>query len=450
MGLLWLGCVLFSLPAFAHKESDAYLTLTASKTHPHVLEGQWDIALRDLDFAIGIDSNHDSKITWEEVRAHRTAIESYALSRLAIKGDGLACALRPTGQKIDDHTDGAYDVILFNATCDKEVPSRIAIVYHLFNDVDPYHRGIATIHANGITTGAVLGPESPETTLDLRKPDRWAEFRSFVTDGIWHIWTGIDHLLFILSLLLPAVMMRRHIEEQDRALRKWNGSGRRSSGAREGLVARSMCAIRSSVATDGAVGVAALEFGGASAAGEALTAARPRARYEWVAVPSWWPAFIDVIKVISAFTLSHSVTLTLAVLGIVDLPSRLVESGIAISVMVAAANNLYPVVRERVWLIAFAFGFVHGLGFASALSGLQLPPLSMAASLGGFNVGVEIGQEAIVLLVMPIAFLMRHTRFYRDGVLRWGSVIIIALATGWLIQRAFDILIPGFSAILPN
>lgn len=132
------------------------------------------------------------------------------------------------------------------------------------------------------------------------------------------------------------------------------------------------------------------------------------------------------------------------------MPSRLVESGIAISVIVAAGNNLIPIVHERVWLIAFALGFIHGLGFASALSGLQLPPLAMAASLGGFNVGAEIGQEAIVLLVMPIAFLLRYTRFYQKGVLRWGSVIIIAMATGWLIQRAFDILIPGFSAILPK
>jgi hypothetical protein len=103
-----------------------------------------------------------------------------------------------------------------------------------------------------------------------------------------------------------------------------------------------------------------------------------------------------------------------------------------------------------VWLIAFAFGFVHGLGFASALSGLQLPPLAMAASLGGFNVGVEIGQETIVLLVMPIAFLIRHTVFYQKYVLRWGSLIIVAMANGWLIQRAFDVLIPGFSAILPT
>jgi hypothetical protein len=416
---LLLGLTLYSLPATAHKESDAYLTLHADRSDLHTLDGQWDIALRDLDFALGIDSNHDGLITWGEVQAHRRAIEDYALARLAVRGDGLTCAMQPTAQEIDDHTDGAYDVIEFRAVCDKDIPAELTVVYRLFDNIDPYHRGIVTIRANGITAGAVLGPEDPTTTLNLRKPDRWQEFRSFVTDGLWHIWTGMDHLLFLMSLLLPAVMVRRRVGHQH-----LDSAGRIGGG--------------------GAL------LAGAGGAGGTLVFVPAIARYEWVPVASWWRAFIDVIKVVSGFTLSHSVTLTLATLGIVNLPSRLVESGIAISVIVAAANNLYPIVTRRLWLIAFAFGFVHGLGFASALYGLQLPPLSMAASLGGFNVGVELGQESIVLLLMPLAFLLRRTRFYRDGVLRWGSVIIIALATGWLIQRAFDVLIPGFSAILPT
>jgi hypothetical protein len=419
LAALLLGLSLHSLPASAHKESDAYLTLHTDRADLHALDGQWDIALRDLDFALGIDGNRDGQITWGEVQAHRRAIEDYALARLAIKGDGLTCAMQPTAQKIDDHTDGAYDVFEFRAICDKDIPAKLTVVYRLFDNVDPYHRGIVTIRANGITAGAVLGPEDPVTTLDLRKPDRWQEFRSFVTDGLWHIWTGMDHLLFLMSLLLPAVMVRRRMDDP---------SGDRAGG-------------------NGGGGGALLA--GVGGAGGTLVLVPTIARYEWVPVASWWRAFVDVIKVVSGFTLSHSVTLTLATLGIVNLPSRLVESGIAISVIVAAANNLYPIVTRRLWLIAFAFGFVHGLGFASALYGLQLPPLSMAASLGGFNVGVELGQESIVLLVMPLAFLLRRTRFYRDGVLRWGSVIIVALATGWLIQRAFDVLIPGFSALLP-
>lgn len=404
--LSW-GC--FPLTASAHKESDAYLTLRSDPTNDHILRGQWDIALLDLDFAIGIDSNRDGAITWGEVKEHRVVIERYALSTLTIKGDGLTCSLRPTGQKIDRHTDGAYDVILFDATCDKEIPSTIRVIYRLFQDVDPYHRGIITIHADGRTAGAVLGPQHPRTSMNLRKPDRWRQFKSFVVDGIWHIWTGFDHLLFLISLLLPAVLTRQGVGDVGQGL-----AGERLKGS--GMVA----------------------------------ALRQRCRYRWEAVPELWPALIEVVKVISAFTLSHSVTLSLAVLGIIDLPSRLVESGIAVSVIFAAVNNVYPIVRERVWLIAFAFGFIHGLGFASALSGLDLPPAAMAVSLGGFNVGVEIGQEAIVLAFLPVAFLLRHTRFYRVVVLRWGSLLIVAIASGWLIQRAFGILIPGFSQLLPK
>jgi hypothetical protein len=420
MILFRLGAVLCLLAAIctpniasAHKESDAYLTLHTDMANAHVLDGQWDIALRDLDFAIGIDSNRDGSVTWGEVQAHRDAIERYALAHLAIKGDGLTCDMQPTGQKIDEHTDGAYDVILFQSVCDKEIPGKLTVDYSLFGDIDPYHRGIVTIHGKNGIAEAVLGPQTPSIDVDLRTPDRWGQFRSFVVDGMWHIWTGIDHLLFLVSLLLPAVLIR----------------------VREGVGDRVSVRRRALVAGVGAVAIAV----GAS-----------REQYRWEPVRSWWLAFIDIVKVISAFTLSHSVTLTLAVLGIVDLPSRLVESGIAISVIIAAANNLFPIVWRRVWLIAFAFGFVHGLGFASALSGLQLPPLAMAASLGGFNVGVEIGQESIVLLVMPAAFLLRRTAFYQKYILRWGSVVIIAMATGWLIQRAFDILIPGFSAILPS
>jgi hypothetical protein len=135
--------------------------------------------------------------------------------------------------------------------------------------------------------------------------------------------------------------------------------------------------------------------------------------------------------------------------GYVNLPSRLVESGIALSIIVAALNNLYPVVTRRAWLVAFAFGFIHGLGFASALAGLSLPPAAMAASLGGFSLGVEIGQESIVLPFLPLAFLVRKTRFYQIGVVRWGSIAIIAIATLWLIQRAFDVVIPGTAFLTP-
>ncbi len=382
--------LLLPLVARAHKESDAYLRLNTDPADRHVLHGQWDIALRDLSFVIDLDRRRDGRIIWGEVKARRQDIEQYALPRLSVRGDGLTCTLQPTGQRIDDHSDGSYDVIDFDAVCDKNIPARLTIGYQLFRDVDPYHRGIVSIRAGQTLVQAVLGPDRDEVAFDLARPDRWQEFLSFAWDGIWHIWTGPDHLLFIASLLLPAVLVRRR------------------------------------------------DF------------AAPPGTSVWQPAPRLGGAILELVKVISGFTVSHSATLTLSVLGYVNLPSRLVESGIAFSIIVAAANNIYPLVTRRAWLVAFGFGFIHGLGFASALGGLQLPPLSMATALGGFSLGVELGQEAVVLPLLPLAFWVRRSRFYQVGVLRYGSLCIIALASLWLVQRAFDVEIPGLSFLTPN
>ncbi len=425
--MAWLIALLALLPlaAFAHKESDAYLNLRTDAANPNVLHGQFDIALRDLAYVIDIDADGDSSLTWGEVKAHRDAIERYALGGLTIKGDGLTCAMHPNGQRVDAHNDGSYDVIDFDAVCDKEIPNRLAVDYRLFQDVDPYHRGIVTIHAGDRVASAVLGPNTPTATLDLREPDRWSQFKSFMVDGVWHIWTGPDHLLFILSLLLPAVLYR--------AAQK-NGSG--DSGPETGKTRHLVAAF----GHPGAEFALALDGGAAHATAPA----------GWLPAPKLSRAMIELVKVISGFTVSHSVTLTLSVLGYVNLPSRLVESGIALSIIIAAVNNIYPVVTRRAWLVAFAFGLIHGLGFASALAGLSLPPAAMAASLGGFSMGVELGQEAIVLPFLPLAFLLRRTRFYQVGVLRWGSLLIIAIATLWLVQRAFDVVIPGTAFLTPS
>jgi len=401
----WLLGVLVALVlgwaqrADAHKESDAYLTLHTDPARPHVLHGQLDLALRDIAFVLDIDRNQDGALTWGEVKASRGMIERYGLAGIAIRGDGLACETHPTGQAIDEHNDGAYDVVFFDAVCDKEIPNRLTVAYTLFRDIDPYHRGIVTIHAGQRTTGAVLGPTTPNATLDLRTPDRWSQFKSFTVDGIWHIWTGPDHLLFILSLLLPAVLYRANSPE-----------GLRVAAADPGI---------------------------------------PRDT-GWVPVPRLGRSMLELIKVISGFTVSHSATLTLSVLGYVDLPSRFVESGIALSILLAAANNVVPVVTRRAWVVAFAFGLIHGLGFASALAGLSLPPAAMAVSLGGFSLGVELGQESIVLPFLPLAFLMRRTRFYQVGVVRIGSMLIMAVAMLWFVQRAFDLTVPGTTYLTPG
>jgi hypothetical protein len=156
----------------------------------------------------------------------------------------------------------------------------------------------------------------------------------------------------------------------------------------------------------------------------------------WIPVGTLRSALLGVIAVVTAFTVSHSITLTLAALGVVGLPSRLVESGIALSVLLAALNNVWPQVTRRAWILAFAFGLVHGFGFASVLGDLGLPRDALAISLAGFNIGVEIGQLSVVLVVVPLIFVLRERRLYRPAILVGGSAAIAVVAAGWFVQRA--------------
>ena len=153
--------------------------------------------------------------------------------------------------------------------------------------------------------------------------------------------------------------------------------------------------------------------------------------------------FWDVLKIVTAFTLAHSITLSLAALGIVSLPSRLVESAIALSVVLAALNNIWPVVYEKRWVIAFCFGLVHGFGFASVLADLGLPQESLLIALVAFNLGVELGQLAIVGVFLPAAYTLRATGLYRRLVFVQGSAAIALIAMLWLTQRALNVQLIG-------
>lgn len=206
--LLALSCGFASAPASAHKASDAYVTLWSDPRDGR-LQGQWDIALRDLDHALVLDADGDGAITWGEVRARHGDIAAYALSHLSIKGDGLICPLSAGRQMIDTHSDGAYSVLYFSADCPQEVPSSLTIRYDLLFALDPSHRGLLTTRHGADSVNAVLSPGARSVTLSLDEPRRWRQFKAFAIDGVWHIWSGYDHLLFLASLLLPAVLVRR-------------------------------------------------------------------------------------------------------------------------------------------------------------------------------------------------------------------------------------------------
>ena len=108
-------------------------------------------------------------------------------------------------------------------------------------------------------------------------------------------------------------------------------------------------------------------------------------------------------------------------------------------VYLAAANNLWPVVGERRWMVAFGFGLIHGFGFASVLAELGLPQETLVLSLVGFNLGVEVGQLAIVAVFLPMIFWLRNTPAYRRGIFVGGSLLVMAVALVWLAERVLDL-----------
>jgi hypothetical protein len=148
--------------------------------------------------------------------------------------------------------------------------------------------------------------------------------------------------------------------------------------------------------------------------------------------------FVDLIKVITAFTAAHTLTLALAVLQIVRLPPQLVEVGIAATILYVAAENLWVTGTQHRWLLTFGFGLVHGFGFANVLRELGLPSSGLARALVSFNLGVEAGQVAIVGVLWPALWWVNRqpwSRAFRIAL----SIVIFLFGTAWLVERVFRV-----------
>ncbi len=365
--IILIFLMLISSTAWSHKSSDSFINLTVTNEN---IVGRWDIALRDLEYALALDTNNDGAITWFELRTQQKDIEDYVFTSLYIDNGSTEC-VRKLGQlQVDHHSDGNYVVLNFNLDCFAPV-SEIGIKYQLLFDLDPTHRGLVEIIKGESSEFVVFSPDNQYKVIDFSKLNHWKTFYQFIVEGVWHILIGYDHILFLFCLLLPSVVRKT------------------STG--------------------------------------------------WQTSDHFTTTLWQVGKIVTAFTLAHSITLVLAVLQIVSLPIRLIESAIALSVMLVAVNNLYPFFNKQAWLVAFSFGLIHGFGFASVLTDLSLSTGKLGVSLLGFNLGVEIGQLTIVSVFLPVAFLFRHYWFYQRIVLFAGSQASILLSLIWFLQRAFNI-----------
>jgi len=342
-------------PAWAHKPSDAHLRLAVDDD---AITGRLDIAVRDLDGALGLDADGNGQITWAELTTSGPRIADYVERRLVLGADGTACQQHLGQAELAELSDGAYWAIPLSATCTHK-PTSLDVTYSLLFDIDSMHRGLAHVAEQ---TVIIRDARPVRVTLDDA-----TSFRSFVKEGVWHIWMGIDHIMFLLCLVLPAVFQRR--------------------------------------------------------------------TQRWTAADSLRDVCKEVFETVTAFTLAHSITLVISAVGLVTLPSRFVETAIALSVVAAALNNLLRTIDAR-WAVAFALGLLHGFGFSSVLIDLGLPSHELIGALLGFNLGVELGQAAIVLALLPVLFWIRRTIAYQA--LLWaGSGTVAIIATLWSYQRCF-------------
>lgn len=343
--------------AWAHKPSDAHLHLAVDGS---VVRGRLDVAVRDLDAALTLDADGDGRITWGELASASGRIDAYVRDHLTVSDGPAPCPLAFGAAEVVELSDGAYRALPFQARCARDAGAP-AVSYRLLFEIDAQHRGL--VHVEGQRGGALIVRDGSPVRIATGGDTSFADF---VAEGIRHVTTGFDHLLFLTALILPAgrISSRRARRRPRRALRD---------------------------------------------------------------------AAVEVLEIVTAFTLAHSITLVVSAVGFVRLPSRFVETAIALSVVAAAANNLLRWVDAR-WALGFSLGLLHGFGFSSALVDLGLPSHALVGALLGFNLGVELGQAGFVAVVLPLLFAIRRTVAYR--VLLWGgSAAIVVVAAIWSVQR---------------
>ncbi|MFC0679088.1 HupE/UreJ family protein [Lysobacter korlensis] len=347
--------------AHAHNVSVSHLDIEAPAGDGPV-RVELDVAVRDLALTLPVDRDRDERVTWGELLDAREAIERLVQGGVVLSSGGKVCDLSPTGLATRQYDDGAYATVQLEAHCPGG--GALQLDYNLLRDRDPQHRALVTLRRGDRATAAIARGKPVVFDVNLERSSGWVDY---LREGVHHILIGYDHLAFLLSLLLPAALLRE--------------------------------------------------------------------RGDWQPVRDWRRSVGHVLGIVTAFTAAHSITLSLAALGWVTPASKWVEAAIAASVVLAALNNVRPLITRRLWLVGFAFGLIHGFGFAGALGELGLPDGARLSALLGFNVGVELGQIAVVAAALPVLVAVRDKRWYAKAVMPLLSLAIAALAAFWLWER---------------
>lgn len=356
----------------AHQTGNSYLTIRQVDDH---LSLELDFYVRDIGNLLQTPGKPtDPSPSADKLRLLQLPITEAIQHSLKIEVDDQTLPLSFTGQSVILHNDGLYVRQQFVAPVVAKTSRFIVIRYEFFTQNDQLGRAFFKMELYGEEVSSVFDQQNAIQRFALGQTKRLATIFLFTKEGAKHIWSGADHLLFLLTLLLPGITLWR----------------KQSNGP---------------AASD-------------------LLPVRTNRQAEMFA-----------LKVVTAFTLAHSITLAMATFGLVTLPEKLIESLIAFSIMATAVMNLQTRYRFNHWQVAFAFGLIHGLGFANGLKELGLSSLYFLETLLAFNAGVELGQLSTVVVVSTPILLAVRTDEGKARILKWGSIAVLAIATVWFIER---------------
>ena len=362
----------------AHELSSGYLTLNAGEENTY--SGELLLKPDDIGQVAGLDTNGNGALTWGEIHQNQPLLERYITKVLSIRVDDSPCEINLSMPNIRSVSGDSYLVSPIQVMCESD--GTLGIHYDGIFEHSPTHKLLVNVNladqsgsrlqssskssSDNTSVTSVLDTDNRSVTFDASTTSLTALFISLVYEGVWHIFIGIDHILFLVATLLTVNLVREH--------------------------------------------------------------------KQWQKEPSTSRILKHTVILVSAFTLAHSITLTATALNFIALDSRLVELGIAISVLLTALNNIYPLI-VRLGIITFAFGLLHGMGFASVFADLNAQSNNLVLSVVAFNIGVEVGQLAIVAVLLPLLLWLRHFAFYAKTLMPLLSSVIAIIAINWTIQR---------------
>ena len=369
--VLFIAMVL-SCGAHAHSDGEDYVFIKFLETE---IEGEFQFNSSDLEKLLGQSAEDEDQSRLALFIENIDKIEKYISDNFQISPLGGSNYKIQFLEPKMLGTEGSFFVLPFKAPTGNSPPRKLDIRHSMFHPSNPTHRGLLLVqfdqHSNTNfgkeRTSLVFGPRNSEQILDLDNVPGLISSSGMIYQGMLHIWVGIDHILFLLALILPTVLLGRS--------------------------------------------------------------------RQFAPVESFYDSFKNLLGIITVFTVSHSITLFLASLEIITFNSTLVESIIALSIILAALNNIFSIVNRGTLWIVLALGLFHGMGFASVMANLPFRMQDLLGMVIRFNIGVELGQLVIVAVVFPFLYLMRKKAFYRPIIVKCGSWILVAIATYWMIER---------------